>query len=85
MPDFHTPKERMRLVLPECNIKSDVLQQKYCNLFLSTNRDGGKHSSEGTAFSDSLTENWPKPVYKYILFSSGVKSIDLLLVLMYLV
>lgn len=87
MPDFHTPKERMRLVLPECNmqIKSDVLQQKYCNLCLSTNRDGGKHSSQGTAFFDSFTENWPKPVYNYILFSSGLKSIDLLLVLMYLV
>lgn len=87
MPDFHIPKERMRLVLPECNmgIKSDVLQQKYCNLFLSMNRERGKHSSEATASFDSLTENWPKPVYNYILFSSGVKSVDLLLVLMHLV
>lgn len=54
-------------------IKSEVLQQKYYNLFLSMNRDGGKHSSERTDFFDSLTENWPKPVYNYILFSSGVK------------
>ena len=87
MPDFHIPKERMRLTLLECNmgIKSDVFQQKCCNLFLSMNRDDGKHSSEETSSFDSLTENWPKPVYNYILFSSGVKSIDLLLVLMYLV